>query len=403
MSVITPKDLAGKSFSSAFKGYNKNEVDEYITKVTKNYSALYRRCAELEESLAVANVRLENVANDERRAKKALETAKEKSDCMIAEAYERADDILVAIKKNCDAILRDFRRKVEIQKEALAEMNARVEYFKKDIFAQYRSHIETLEALSPPFEFDEEYTSSEYVMRVINELKHEITAEYDISVGEDDTSANPFSRFFEEPELDDMPTEEEISAFINDLTKQALPEEEAPSLPILAPAAKEEAAPQILTPEEIVPTPVAEEKAQPVLTPEILEIMAESREKSAEAPAETPAETPTAAPELAKAEEPREEAAPAAEEKAAKAKAEEEAMLAAEEQDGFIPPEEEETKVIIPSNIRSTRKKKKQLKSVLDMLREYEEDDARKIPKIEAQLMLNLDDASDALVSSPKK
>ncbi len=388
MSVITPKDLAGKSFSSAFKGYNKNEVDEYITKVTKNYSALYRRCAELEESLAVANVRLENVANDERRAKKALETAKEKSDCMIAEAYERADDILVAIKKNCDAILRDFRRKVEIQKEALAEMNARVEYFKKDIFAQYRSHIETLEALSPPFEFDEEYTSNEYVMRVINELKHEITAEYDIAVGDDDAGANPFSRFFEEPELDDMPTEEEISAFINDLTKQALPEEEAPSLPILAPAAEEEPEQPILTPEEIVPTPVAEETAQPVLTPEILEIMAESGEKTAEAPTQTPAEASSVVPEIAAA---------------AKAKAEEEAMLAAEEQDGFIPPEEEETKVIIPSNIRSTRKKKKQLKSVLDMLREYEEDDARKIPKIEAQLMLNLDDASDALVSSPKK
>ncbi len=399
MSVITPKDLAGKSFSSAFKGYNKNEVDEYITKVTKNYSALYRRCAELEESLAVANVRLENVANDERRAKKALESAKEKSDCMIAEAYERADDILVAIKKNCDAILRDFRRKVEIQKEALAEMNARVEYFKKDIFAQYRSHIETLEALSPPFEFDEEYTSNEYVMRVINELKHEITAEYDISVGEDDASANPFSRFFEEPELDDMPTEEEISAFINDLTKQALPEEEAPSLPILTPAAEEEPAPQILTPEEIVPTPIAEEKAPPVLTPEILEIMAESREETAE----TPAQAPTAVPEPAAADE---AAAPTTQEEAKKAepqKAEEEAMLAAEEQDGFIPKEEEETMVIIPSNIRSTRKKKKQLKSVLDMLREYEEDDARKIPKIEAQLMLNLDDVSDALVELPKK
>lgn len=396
MSVITPKDLAGKSFSSAFKGYNKTEVDEYVTKVTKNYSALYRRCAELEESLAVANVRLENIANDERRAKKTLESAKEKSDCMIAEAYERADDILVAIKKNCDAILRDFRRKVDIQKDALAEMHARVEYFKKDVFEKYRSHIEMLESLSPPFEFDEEYTSNEYVMRVINELKHEITAEYDISVGEDDTeAANPFSQFFEEPDFDEMPTEEEISAFINDLTKQAIPEAEAPSAPVLAPAA-EEPAQQILTPEEIAPTPVAEEKAEePVLTPEILEIMSENREKPADAPAEE-----------AKAEEkPAAEALPAekTEETAEKNKKAEEAMLGAEEQDGFIPKDEEETKVIIPSNIRSTRKKKKQLKSVLDMLREYEEDDARKIPKIEAQLMLNLDDASDSLVESPKK
>jgi hypothetical protein len=85
------------------------------------------------------------------------------------------------------------------------------------------------------------------------------------------------------------------------------------------------------------------------------------------------------------------------------AEAEEKAMLGAEEQEGFIPKDEEETRVIIPSNIRSTRKKKKQLKSVMDMLREYEEDDARKLPKIEAQLMLNLDDVSDSLLESPKK
>lgn len=394
MSVITPKDLAGKSFSSAFKGYNKTEVDEYVAKVTKNYSVLYRRCAELEESLAVANVRLENIVNDERRAKKTLESAKEKSDCMIAEAYERADDILVAIKKNCDAILRDFRRKVDIQKDALAEMHARVEYFKKDVFAKYKSHIEMLESLSPPFEFDEEYTSNEYVMRVINELKHEITAEYDISVGDDDEeSANPFSQFFEEPDFDEMPTEEEISAFINDLTKQALPETEAPSAPVTV----AEPLQQILPPEEITPTPVeaekAKEPAQAVLTPEILEIMAENREKPTGAEAEPKEEAKAAA-------EKTEEAPPPAEKDAT---AEEAAMLGAEEQEGFIPKDDEETRVIIPSNIRSTRKKKKQLKSVLDMLREYEEDDARKIPKIEAQLMFNFDEASDSLMESPKK
>ena len=68
MSVITPKDLAGKTFSTAFKGYNKNEVDEYVSKVTKNYTALFRKCAEMEEHLAVANLRLENISKDERKA-----------------------------------------------------------------------------------------------------------------------------------------------------------------------------------------------------------------------------------------------------------------------------------------------------------------------------------------------
>ena len=281
MSVITPKDLTGKSFSSSFKGYNKAEVDEYISKVTQHYSALYRRCAELEEQLAMANVRLSGIEKEERRAKQVLESAKEKSDCIIAEAYERADDILVAIKKNCDAILRDFREKVDAQKDALAEMNARVEYFKKDLFSKYRTHIELLEKISPVFD-DEDYTSNEYVMRVVNELKHEITAEYDIAIGYDDEeNADSYGSFMNDADFEEMPTEDEINAFINDLTKQAISEEE---LPILTPA---DTSPEIVAQK-------AEAIAEQIKEPLPEEIPAELKEKTAPARPAFSAPTTTA-------------------------------------------------------------------------------------------------------------
>jgi cell division initiation protein len=376
MSVITPKDLAGKSFSSSFKGYNKTEVDEYVSKVTKNYSALYRRCAELEESLAVANLRLENIENDELRAKKTLESAKEKSDCMIAEAYERADDILVSIKKNCDAILRDFRSKVDAQKDALAEMNARVEIFKKDVFAKYRTHIELLEQLTPQLDF-ENYSSSEYVMRVIDDLKHEINAEYDIAIGYDDDT-NGFEGYAEEPDLDEMPTEEEISAFINDLARQAVEETAAPAA---LPAPEAEPAKAAQTFEEIMAQVKAEEEAELAGAPEAKEDIP-AEEEGVNVPVEEPK------PEETKAEENAAAISAPAEEKV---------------QEEIVPREETEKAIIIPSNRRSSRKKKKQLASVLEMLREYEEADARNIPKIEAQLMLNLDDAMESLIESPKK
>jgi cell division initiation protein len=377
MSVIMPKDLAGKSFSSAFKGYNKTEVDEYVSKVTKNYAALYRRCAELEESLAVATVRLENVANDERRAKKTLEAAKEKSDCMIAEAYERADDILVSIKKNCDAILRDFRSKVDAQKDALAEMNARVEIFKKDVFSRYRAHIELLEQLTPQLDFDENYSSNEYVMRVIDDLKHEINAEYDIAIGYDDDDTNGFEGYSEEPDFDEMPTDDEISAFINALAQQGVDDAAALPAPVPADDAKrEEKAAQTL--EEILAIAKAEEA------------LAAAGIEPAPKPADDEDGNANNADDLNPA-----SAADASGSDAAKA------IAPKPEED---PKDEVEKAIIIPSNRRSTRKKKKkQLASVLQMLREYEEEDARNVPKIEAQLMLNLDDAMESLIESPKK
>ena len=340
MSVITPKDLSGTHFSSSFKGYNRAEVDEYINKVLKNYSFLYRRCAELEEQVAVANLRLENIDKQEKRAKKTLEDAKEKSDKMIAEAYARADDILVAIKKNCDAVLRDFRDKVDTQKDALAEMNARVELFKNDIFAKYKQHIELIEKLSPAFDYEEDLSANEYVARVISELKHDITAEYDITVGYDDGMEHEIM----DDGRDELPTEEEISAFINDLTKKNIIED------------KEE-------------TDVSDEIFAAKDAPSVTEseasvtVQTEPKEKNA-VNKETQKNSPS---------EPETEELPLKE-------------------------EELSPKIVIPSNIRSTRKKKKQLTSVLEMLREYEEEDARNIPKIENQFMLDLDDVTDSLV-----
>jgi hypothetical protein len=64
----------------------------------------------------------------------------------------------------------------------------------------------------------------------------------------------------------------------------------------------------------------------------------------------------------------------------------------------------DDTKVIIiPSNKRSSRKRRKPKNDVMAMLREYGEGETQNIPKIEAQLMLNLDDATESLIESPKK
>lgn len=313
MSVITPKDLAGRNFSLSFRGYNKEEVDAYITKVINNYSMLYRRCAELEEQVAVANVRLENIDKEEKRARNSVNSASETSDRIIAEAYEKADNILVSIKRNCDAILRDFRDKVDAKKDALAEMNARAELFKNELFEKYKAHIELIENLSPDFEFDDDLSSNEHVARVITELKHEIEAEYDISVGYDDPESEMYS------DENDLPTEEEINAIINDITKK-----------------------NIIEPEE-----------------ETKDAEAQTAENEAKKEKETEIKEP---------------------------------------------PVQEPEKVVVRAARKRTRKStKKDVTSVLEMLKEYEEADARNIPKIEAQLMLDVDDASEVLIESTTK
>jgi hypothetical protein len=163
-----------------------------------------------------------------------------------------------------------------------------------------------------------------------------------------------------------------------DFQRQAVEETAAPAA---LPAPEAEPAKAAQTFEEIMAQVKAEEEAE----------LAGASEAKEDIPAEeegvnVPVEEPK--PEETKAEENAAAISAPAEEKV---------------QEEIVPREETEKAIIIPSNRRSSRKKKKQLASVLEMLREYEEEDARNIPKIEAQLMLNLDDAMESLIESPKK
>ena len=173
--------LSSRDFSKTILGYNTAEVDQYINRLTENYSALYRENAELEANLAQALSRLSGVEKEEEQVKKTLEVAKRAADQIVNDAYARADDIIASIKKSCDAILSNFREKIETHKSDLAEIQETVFNFKNELFEKYRLHIELIDQLAPIYEYDE-LTSDKYVDRMVTNMKREIAAEYDLKL-----------------------------------------------------------------------------------------------------------------------------------------------------------------------------------------------------------------------------
>lgn len=82
-------------------------------------------------------------------------------------------------QKSCDAILSNFREKIETHKSDLAEIQEAVFNFKNELFEKYRLHIELIDQIAPIYEYDE-LTSDKYVDRMVTNLKREIAAEYDL-------------------------------------------------------------------------------------------------------------------------------------------------------------------------------------------------------------------------------
>ena len=182
MAPITPKALSEREFTKTIRGYSTSEVDSYINRVVENYAYLYRENIELAKRLSEATSRLESVSSEEELVRQTLQTAKRAGDKIIEEAYVKADDILASIKSSCDSILRNFRDKIEAQKNALAEIQQNILTFKNELFEKYRLHIELIEQISPVYEYEEDLTPDECVDRVVTDLKREVAAQYGISL-----------------------------------------------------------------------------------------------------------------------------------------------------------------------------------------------------------------------------
>ena len=65
MPPINPKSFTERDFPKAIRGYSIPEVDEYLSRVLENYTALYREKIELEKRLSEMQAKLDTAAMEE--------------------------------------------------------------------------------------------------------------------------------------------------------------------------------------------------------------------------------------------------------------------------------------------------------------------------------------------------
>ena len=58
--MLTPLDIHNKEFKRSFRGYNEEDVDEFLDRVIKDYELLYRENIELKENMDRLNSKLEH-------------------------------------------------------------------------------------------------------------------------------------------------------------------------------------------------------------------------------------------------------------------------------------------------------------------------------------------------------
>ncbi len=126
MMPLTPLDIHNKEFSKGFRGYDEDEVNEFLDQVIKDYEIVIREKKELEERLNDLNERIGHFTTIEETLNKSIVVAQEAAEEVRRNAQKEAKLIIKEAEKNADRIVNESlskARKIALEIEELKKQS----------------------------------------------------------------------------------------------------------------------------------------------------------------------------------------------------------------------------------------------------------------------------------------
>ena len=150
-----------KTFSIIRKGYDPEEVDEYIDELESKLSYYRARNAELDQKLETARRLIKRFSASENDLRQNIADSKRAAAVMISETKDRCDTLLDKTRESCGEIISDLDMRVAEKLNTVDVMKASVAAFKDELFNLYSSHISLIESLAKSaaeFTYEPDYT-----------------------------------------------------------------------------------------------------------------------------------------------------------------------------------------------------------------------------------------------------
>ena len=131
--MLTPIDIQKQEFDVKFRGYNADEVDNFLDLVGTDYEKLYKENIELKQQLKTFSKEIENYRAMENSLKESIVLAQTAADDVKKNANDKAANIIEVANNEAKDILKG----VELQ---LAEKKQELENIKMEI-GKYQANV----------------------------------------------------------------------------------------------------------------------------------------------------------------------------------------------------------------------------------------------------------------------
>ena len=103
--VLTPLDIHNKEFPVKMRGYDQDEVNDYLDQIIKDYEMVLKDKRELEKKLKFSEEKVEHFNNLQDALNKSIIVAQEAADRVRENANKESRMIIMEAEKNADRLL----------------------------------------------------------------------------------------------------------------------------------------------------------------------------------------------------------------------------------------------------------------------------------------------------------
>ncbi len=140
-----------RKFNSSLSGYNKAEVNSFVSEVTKEYESMLAKLKKQDEDILKLKEELEKYKNMENTLNRAIMVAEDASNQIKKVARDEAKGLIDDARRNASRIVNDALLKADKVEQDAELLKRRVVIFKRRLRSVVDEQVEFIESINEDY------------------------------------------------------------------------------------------------------------------------------------------------------------------------------------------------------------------------------------------------------------
>lgn len=141
--IFTPDGIRKQEFNKSFRGFDKEEVEAFLEKLSAEFETLFNENETIKKELEETKLQLEKLLDSENKLQQTLIKTEEKSNQTIEDAESKAGEILRLADEKSTELLQKSREEADRLKSAVINLREEKEILitKLKTVINYQAHL----------------------------------------------------------------------------------------------------------------------------------------------------------------------------------------------------------------------------------------------------------------------